>query len=89
MAEPAARPARPGAPRRQFRGGGAPAATVGLPTAARVLGISPDDADGLALRGEFPCSVIQTAEGYRVPFAALLRVLRSGPVHDTGQDAGP
>jgi hypothetical protein len=76
-------------PLRQQRGGVPPlAATVGLMTAARVLGINPDDADGLARRGEFPCSVIETGEGYRVPFAALLRALGSGPLRNPGQDAG-
>jgi hypothetical protein len=77
-------------PLRQQRGGDPPpAATVGLTTAARALGISPKDADSLARRGEFPCIVIETGEGYRVPFAALLRALGSGPLRNPGQDAGP
>jgi hypothetical protein len=83
------RPVRREPPRRQRGDHPAPTATVGLLTAARALGISPDDAVGLARRGEFPCSVIETGEGYRVPFAALLRVLGSGPVRNPGQDAGP
>jgi hypothetical protein len=89
MDEPVIRPV-PWEPLRRQRGGDPPSATtVGLTTAARALGISPDDADGLARRGEFPCSVIETGEGYRVPFAALLRALGSGPARDPGQDAGP
>jgi hypothetical protein len=59
-----------------------PPATVGLMTAAHALGISPDEARDLAERHEFPCNVIETGTGYRVSFAALLRVLGSGPVHD-------
>ena len=66
-----------------------PAATVSLMTAARALGISPDEASELAARGEFPCNVIEVGEVYRVPFAALLRVLDSGPVPNAGQDAAP
>ena len=68
--------------------GGQPvsAATVGLMTAAHVLGISPDEAGDLARRGEFPCNVIETSEGYRVSFAVLLQVLGSGPVRDTDHD---
>jgi hypothetical protein len=65
------------------------AVTIGLMTAARVLGISSDEASDLAGRGEFPCNVIETGDGYRVPFAALLRVLDLGPVRDDGQDTTP
>jgi hypothetical protein len=87
MDEPVVRPV-PWEPLRQQRGGDPPStATVGLMTAARALGISPDDADGLARRGEFPCSVIETGEGYRVLFAALLLALGSGPLRNPGQDA--
>jgi hypothetical protein len=66
-----------------------PAATVGLMTAARALGISPDVASELTARGELGCNVIKVGEGYRVPFAALLRVLDSGPGRNAGQDAAP
>ena len=59
------------------RGCPAPGATVSLRTAARVLGISPSDAEELAEAEEFPCGVVQSADGYRVPFRSLLRVLRS------------
>jgi hypothetical protein len=67
------------------------ATTVRLATAAHVLGISPASAQELAEREEFPCNVIWTSDGYRVPFAALLRVLRSGRSHypTTGQDGKP
>jgi hypothetical protein len=81
-------PARQDSLLRQPRGRPAPAATVGLMTAARALGIRPDQAPGLARRGEFPCTVIETSDGYRVSFAALLRILGSGPVRHSGQDAG-
>jgi hypothetical protein len=84
---PAARPIRSAQPPQERRGYPVPAATVGLMTAARALGISPDDAVDLAKRGEFPCNVIETGDGHRVSFAALLRVLESGPVCDAGQDA--
>ncbi len=66
-----------------------PAATIGLMTGARVRGISSDEASDLAGRGEFPCDVIETGDGYRVPFVALLGVLDRGPVRDDGQDATP
>lgn len=59
------------------RGGPAPAATVSLRTAARVLGISSSEAQALAEADAFPCGVIQRPDGYRVPFGVLLRVLRS------------
>lgn len=59
----------------QPEGRSAPASTVALATAAGMLGIGPDDAVSLAAIGAFPCSVIQTREGYRVPFAALMRLL--------------
>lgn len=49
--------------------------TVGLATAARVLGISPAAAQVLAEHDEFPCAVIRTTDGYRVTFAALVRIL--------------
>ena len=52
-----------------------PPATVALATAARALGISPQDACDLAERGEFPCPVVESGDGYRVPFAALLKLL--------------
>lgn len=55
----------------------ATAATVGLATAAHALGFSLATARTLAEHDVFPCSVIRTMDGYRVPFAALVRVLRS------------
>jgi hypothetical protein len=55
----------------------ATAATVGLATAARMLGLSPAAALALAEGEQFPCNVIKTTAGYRVPFASLMRVLRS------------
>jgi hypothetical protein len=75
--------------RRHLGGQPVSAATVGLMTAARALGVSPDEAGDLAERGEFPCEVIEAGDGYRVSFAVLLQVLGSGPVRDTGQDTGP
>ena len=89
MDESAIRPVRGEPLHGQHGGYPGPTATVGLMTAARALGISPDDADDLARRDEFPCSVIQTGEGYRVLFAALLRALNSGLVRNPGQDTGP
>ena len=89
MDESVIRPFRGDPPRRQQGCHPAPAATVGLMTAARALGISPDEADDLARRGEFPCNVIATGEGYRVSFAALLRVLSSGPIRAAGGDSAP
>lgn len=59
------------------RSGPAPAATVSLQTAARVLSISPSGAHELAEADEFPCGVVQGPDGYRMPFESLLRVLRS------------
>jgi hypothetical protein len=72
-----------------YQGTTAPAATVGLMTAAHVLGISRSDARTLAQRGEFPCSVVWVGEDYRVPFTALLRLLRSLPSHATERSPGP
>lgn len=58
----------------------APRGTVGLLTAARVLGLEPAHARDLAACGVFPCAVITTAGGYRVSFEALVRLLRDrGP----------
>jgi hypothetical protein len=76
-------------PRRLLRGHVEPTATIGLMAAARMLGISPDEASDLAGRREFPCNVIETGDCYRVPFAALLRVLDPGPVRHDGQDTTP
>ncbi len=50
-------------------------ATVALMTAARTLGIGRTKAYELAKSGQFPCRVIKVGERYRVPFAALLRLL--------------
>jgi len=61
-----------------------PPATVALATAARALGISPHDACDLAERGEFPCQVVKSGGGYRVPFAALLGLL--GPNSHDGHE---
>jgi hypothetical protein len=60
---------------RQVTGRTAPAATVALPTAACALGMSHSEAAGLAARGAFPCSVVESGQGYRVPIAALMAVL--------------
>jgi hypothetical protein len=54
-----------------------PAVTVSLSTAARMLGLPPEQARNLAAREAFPCSVIATVDGYRVPFAALMHLLKS------------
>ena len=89
MGESASRPIRRDPSHRQRGGQLAPAAAVGLMTAAHALGISADEAGDLARRGEFPCNVIETGEGYSVSFTVLLRVLSSGPVRDAEQDAGP
>jgi hypothetical protein len=51
-------------------------ATVSLPAAARTLGIPVSDTRDLAEAGRFPCQVIRTEGGCRVPFGALVRVLR-------------
>ncbi len=64
---------------RQAGGRIAWAATVGLPAAARTLGISPEQAGGLAVCGAFPCAVIETSCGLRVPTAALSQVLPAAP----------
>ena len=87
MGESAIRPIRRDPSRRQRGGQSAPAATVGLMTAAHALRIKPYEAGDLARRGELPCNVIETSEGYRVSFAVLLQVLGSGPVRDAEQDA--
>ena len=82
--------AQPAGPYHLGRRGGSPAtaATVRLATAAHALGISQAAAHELADRGEFPCNVIQTSDGYCVPFAALLRLLRSGRGKHTGPGPG-
>ncbi|HEY1619741.1 MAG TPA: hypothetical protein VGG25_19120 [Streptosporangiaceae bacterium] len=73
---------------RQVGGRIAPAATVGLLAAAWALGISPDQAGGLAACGAFPATVVETAEGYRVPTTALSQVLGSAPGHRPGRRRG-
>jgi hypothetical protein len=60
---------------RQITGRATPAATVALPAAACALGMSHSEAAGLAARGAFPCSVVESGQGYRVPIAALMAVL--------------
>jgi hypothetical protein len=65
--------------------GSAPGATVSLQTAAHALSISPADAQRLAEAGAFPCDVVRSGGGYRIPFRALLHVLRSSP----GTGPGP
>jgi hypothetical protein len=64
----------------------ATAATVGLATAARLLGLSRATALALAEDEQFPCNVIKTTTGFRVPFASLVRVLRSSR-NQRGQNA--
>ena len=61
----------------QWQDCSAPATTVSLPAAAKVLGFTPDQAHDLAARGVFPCNVITTADGYRVPFGALMHLLKN------------
>ncbi len=56
MDKPGKRPVRRDLPRQERRARPKPAATVGLVTAARTLGISPDEACDLVKRGEFPAS---------------------------------
>jgi hypothetical protein len=63
---------------RQVSGRVSPAATVALPAAACALGMSHAEAAGLAARGAFPCSVVESGEGYRVPVAALVAILGAG-----------
>src|SRR5205823_2487875 len=58
-------------------------ATVSVITDARVLGIASGEARNLARRGAFPCDVIETGKGYRVPFTGLLGLLRSGAIQTT------
>lgn len=48
---------------------------VGLPTAARALGLGRSTAYELARRDQFPCRVLHVGSSYRVPTAELLRVL--------------
>ena len=70
----------------QNRADGLPT-TVALMTAARTLGIGRTKAYELAKRGEFPCHVIKIGERYRVPLAALLRLLDPSTTND-GQTPG-
>jgi predicted DNA-binding transcriptional regulator AlpA len=49
--------------------------SVGLMTAASVLGIGRTKAYDLAKRGEFPVRVIRIGDSYRMPTAALLELL--------------
>jgi hypothetical protein len=50
-------------------------AVVGLPTAARALGIGSTKAYQLARAGEFPCALLRLGSRYRVSKAELFRVL--------------
>jgi hypothetical protein len=88
MEEPCARwPRTPDASFRQWQGRLASTTTVGLLTAARVLGLGPDQARDLAARGAFPCSVITTADGYRVSFVALVHLVKNrGPSSADDED---
>lgn len=64
---------------RQVSGRAAPGSTVALPAAACALGMSYDEAAGLAVRGAFPCSIVESGAGYRVPVAALMAILGGRP----------
>lgn len=59
----------------QSPGATRPTATARLLASARPLGTF--GARDLDEAGQFPCQVIRTEDGYRVPFGALVRVLRS------------
>lgn len=50
-------------------------AVVPLLTAARALGLSRNTAYRLVKRGEFPCTVIQAGDVYRVPTMEILTIL--------------
>lgn len=77
MEDPRARwPRVPDPSSRLWRGRLASGTTVSPRTAARVLGLAPDQALDLAAHGMFPCKVITTSDGYRVPFGALVDHLR-------------
>ena len=54
-------------------------ASVGLLDAARALGIGRTSAYNLARAGRFPCPLIKVGAVYRVPTAALLRLLALTP----------
>jgi len=54
-------------------------ATVGLMTAAAVLGIGRTKAYELATRDQFPCRVIRVGQIYRVPTPGLLELLGLAP----------
>jgi hypothetical protein len=56
-------------------------ATLGVPSAARLLGISRTTAYSLARQDRFPCPVIKVGQQYRVPTVQLLRLLG---LSDTG-----
>jgi hypothetical protein len=56
-------------------------ATVGLMTAAAVLGIGRTKAYELATRDQFPCRVIRVGQIYRVPTPGLLELLGLAPEH--------
>jgi hypothetical protein len=54
-------------------------ASVSLLEAARALGIGRTSAYNLARQGQFPCPLIKVGALYRVPTAALLRLLALTP----------
>ncbi len=54
-------------------------ATIGLPTAARALGLGRTKAYELAKRDQFPCRILRIGSTYRIPTAALLRYLDVDP----------
>jgi hypothetical protein len=56
-------------------------AIVDLVTAGRALGLGRTKAYELARRGEFPCHLFRIGDTYRVPTAALLKLLE---VPETG-----
>jgi hypothetical protein len=50
-------------------------AIIDIVTAARALGLGRTKAYELARRGEFPCQLFRIGDTYRVPTAALLKLL--------------
>lgn len=62
---------------------------VDITTAARALGLSRTYAYQLAKNGEFPCKVLRIGTCYRVPTAALLRLLHPDHVTNDGQEDRP
>ena len=60
---------------------------LGLPTAAKVLGIGRSLADDLVRRGEWPTTVLHVGKLIKIPTEPLVRLLGAAP--EPGSDAGP